>query len=336
MYHKLIISTFVGALSFSTVAAQTPDSRMEKDTPLNRAFAFSFQGSGSYLGVQTSEVTKENFSKFGLREVRGVAVTKVAEGSPAAAAGLKDGDVIVRFNGEDVTSGRKLSRLVSEVSPDHQVRLTVLRGGAEHEITATVGKSPTPTFNSGNFKLEVPQGLDKLDLSKLRDWPQLENFKMDEFSKVFNLPEGESFVWDSRTGRQIGVSVYPLTKQLGDRYGVQSGVMINTVRENTAGAKAGLRAGDIIVEVDGKTITNEIDLIRSVNEKKDGSITLDLVRDGNRQTVTVTPEPAKDGGFFFQTDEGRQVKPLTDRLLLPQPTAPRMSPLESLFRGWVI
>ncbi len=336
MYHKLIISTFVAALSVMAVVAQTPDSKLDRETPLNRAFAFSFDGSGSYLGVQTNEVTKENFSNFGLREVRGVAVTKVVEGSPAAAAGLKDGDVIVRFNGEDVTSGRKLSRLVSEVSPDHQVRLTVLRAGAEQEIMATIGKSPTPTFNSGNFKFDVPQGPDNLNLSKLKDWPQLENFKMEEFSKRFNLPEGESFVWNSRTGRQIGVSVYPLTKQLGDRYGVQGGVMINTVRENSAAAKAGLRAGDIIFEVDGKAITNEIDLIRSVNEKKDGSISLDLVRDGNRQNVTVTPEPAKDGGSFFQTDEGRQVKPLTEQLLLPRPTAPRMTPLDSLFRGWVI
>ena len=133
MYSKFIISAFITALSLLTAVAQTPDSKMERDAPLNRAFAFSFEGNGSYLGVQTSEITKDNFSKYGLSDVRGVAVAKVVEGSPAAAAGLKDGDVIVRFNGDAVTSGRKLSRLVSEVSPDHQARLTVLRGGAEHE-----------------------------------------------------------------------------------------------------------------------------------------------------------------------------------------------------------
>ena len=130
MYSKFIICAFITALSLLTAVAQTPDSKMERDAPLNRAFAFSFEGNGSYLGVQTSEITKDNFSKYGLSDVRGVAVAKVVEGSPAAAAGLKDGDVIVRFNGDAVTSGRKLSRLVSEVSPDHQARLTVLRGGA--------------------------------------------------------------------------------------------------------------------------------------------------------------------------------------------------------------
>ncbi len=336
MYPKLIISAFVSALSLMTVVAQTPDSRLDRETPLSRAFSLSFDGSGSYLGVQTTEVTKENFSRFGLREVRGVAIAKVVEGSPAAVAGLKEGDVIVRFNGEPLTSGRKLSRLVSEVSPDHQVKLAVLRGGAEQEITATLAKSPAPTFDNGNFKFNFPEGADKVDLGKLKDWPLLENFKMDEFPKNFNLPRGESFVWNSRTGRQIGVSVYPLTKQLGDRYGVQGGVMINTVRENTAAAKAGLRAGDIIVEVDGKAITNELDLIRSVNEKKEGALTLNILRDGARQSISVTPEPSKDGGFLFQTDEVRKVRPLTEQLLPNRPMAPVQTPIESLFRGWVI
>jgi serine protease Do len=343
MNDKLIISAFIGALSVMTVAAQTPDSRMETETPLTRSLAFTFEGSGSYLGVQTREVTKENFAKLGLREVRGVTVEKVVEGSPAAAAGLKDGDVIVRFNGEDITSGRKLSRLVSEVSPDHQVRLTVLRGGSEQEITATIGKTPAAKFDYGNFKFDLPQGADKVDLSKLRnlpefrDTPPLQNFKMDEFPRMFNLPEGESFVWNSRTSRQIGVSVYPLTKQLGERYGVKGGVMINTVRENTAAAKAGLRAGDIIVEVDGKAVTNELDLIRWVNEKKEGAITLNVLRDGSRQTISVTPEPAKDGGFFFQTDDGKGVKPLMDKIqLLTRPTIPVPFVVNPFFPDWVI
>lgn len=314
MYHKLITSAFAVVLSFMAVVGQTPDSKMEKEMPLGRAFAFSFDGNGSYLGVQTSEVTKENFSKYGLREVRGVAVAKVAEGSPAAAAGLREADVIVRFNGDEVTSGRKLSRLVSEVSPDHQVRLTILRGGAEQEITTTIGKSPAPSFENGSFKF-FPEGSDKIDLSKLknleqlRDLPNFENFKMpdmekfptEEFFKSWTLPNGETFSWNSRSGRQIGVSVYALTKQLSDRYGVQGGVMINTVKENSAASKAGLRAGDVIVDVDGKPVTNELELIKSINEKKEGSVTITVLRDGSRQTVTVTPERAKDAGFFTRS-----------------------------------
>ena len=317
MYHKYVISSLVLSLAFISVSGQTPEPKLAKEFPSSKSFAYSFfEGNGSYLGVQTSEVTRENFAKLGLREVKGVAIDKVVDGSPAAKAGLKNGDVIVRFNGDEVTSGRKLSRLVSEVSPDHQVRLTVIRGGAEQDITATIGKSPSPSFENGSFKFSFPEGAEQIDLNKLKGleklgdlrglenfkMPDLEKFKTDEFPKMWNLPDGESFTWNSRTGRQIGVSVYPLTKQLSDRYGVQSGVMINTVQENSAASKAGLRAGDVIVDVDGKAVANELDLIKSINEKKEGAVTMNILRDGARQSVTVAPEIAKDGGFFFRTN----------------------------------
>ena len=76
--------------------------------------------SGGYLGIQPKEITKENYANFGLSEVRGVAITKVIEKSPAADAGVQENDVIVRFNGNSVTSTRQLLRLIAEVAPDHQ------------------------------------------------------------------------------------------------------------------------------------------------------------------------------------------------------------------------
>ena len=341
MYRKFVISVLFSASCALSLPAQTPEPKAEKGTPMNHSLAFSFDG-GSYLGVQTREVTRENFANLGLREVRGVAIEKVVIGSPAAAAGLKDGDVIIRFNGDEVSSGRKLSRLVSEVSPDHQVKLVVLRGGREQEITATIGKSPGPSFHNGNFKFSFPEGAEKWDLGKLKDLKEfreiapMENFRLEEFPKMFDLPEG-GFTWNARSGRQIGVSVYPVTKQLGERYGVQNGLMINTVRENSAAAKAGLRAGDIIVDVDGKTVSNELDLIRLVNENKEGSITVNLMRDGGRQTITVTPEASKEGGFFFQLDEGDHPKPFVDKLRFDLPKMPEMQmPIHSLFPARVI
>src|SRR6476620_2804130 len=93
--------------------AQQPQAPEPPEAP--RAFAFSFDNDGGYLGVQTRDVNKENFGKYGMRDVRGVAVEKVADNSPAASAGIQTGDVIVKFNGEEITSVRKLTRLVGEV-----------------------------------------------------------------------------------------------------------------------------------------------------------------------------------------------------------------------------
>ena len=108
MFSKSFMSVMIVTSAFTLIFGQTPETKKEKDaTP--HAFAWSFDGEGSYLGIEMQEINKENFAKFGLRDVRGVAVAKVVENSPAAAAGIKEGDVIVRFNGEEIASSRKLT-----------------------------------------------------------------------------------------------------------------------------------------------------------------------------------------------------------------------------------
>ena len=309
MIRKSLALFLLGVAAGTAAYAQkdiTPPAKPE----VPQTFAWAFDGEGGYLGVQTQEVTRENFAKFGLRDVRGVAVEKVMEKSPAEAAGILAGDVIVKFNGDEVSSARKLTRLIGEVDPDHQAKVTVLRGGREQDLTVTIAKRPMPEFNNGNFQFSLPSMPNVPDLKNFPQLKDMPNFKeMPDFKdlpkgdfKQFDLPNGKGFVWSSG-GRQIGVGIVPMSKQLADHFKVDGGAMIDEVRENSPAAKAGLRAGDIIVEANGQPVKNQMDLIKSINEKKEGDIQLTIVRDGNRQTISVTPEPAKDGNFFFQSDD---------------------------------
>lgn len=282
MIGKLLALAFVFVLGGMAITAQTP-------APEQRAFSFSFDGDGGYLGVQTEEVTRENISKYGLRAVRGVGVAEVLEGSPARSAGLEKGDVIVRVDGEEITSSRKLTRLIGEISPDHVARITVLRGGSEREINVTLGKRPEPKFGAGAFRF--PEGV---EMPRMPEMPDLE-----KLPRMEGKP-GEPLVWSFSNRRQIGVGLTPLTKQLSDHFGVENGALVNTVREDSPAARAGLKAGDIVVEVDGKAVKGEMDVIRALGEKKEGDITLTYVRDRNRKTVTLAPEEVKGGDQFFE------------------------------------
>ncbi|MBV9216119.1 MAG: PDZ domain-containing protein [Acidobacteria bacterium] len=348
------------------------------DTP--QVYSWSFDSNSGYLGVQTQEVTKENFSKFGLRNVQGVAVEKVVENSPAAAAGMRDGDVIVKFNGESVTSAAKLTRLIMEVTPDHQATVTVNRGGAEQDLTVTIGKRPMPKFEDGNFSFVMPsipdmqnfdfkfdmpefKSLDELKdkmpelqqkLEKLKDMPQLKELdklkfdmgdwadKFKDMPQVWSNGDNHSFVWNN--GRRIGVSVNDLTDQLAQKYGVSDGLMITEVHNDSPAAKAGLKAGDIITEVNGKAVKSDIDLIKEINSQKDGDVQLTIVRDGQKQTISVTPEKTKDSGFIYRTggDDGSgfmpQFAPLAKPAIPANPAAPGTPkvPAVSLFRGRII
>lgn len=347
MFNRYLSSVMIITSVFTLVIGQTPEPKKEK-TLAPQTLAFSFDGDGGYLGVQTTEVTKENFSKFGLREVRGVAVEKVMENSPAAAAGIKDGDVIIRLNGEEIASTRKLTRLISEIDVDHQVKVTVLRGGSEQEITATLGKRPGAVFGEGNnFSFSSPAPFEKLNLDEFKSIPQFKEFPMlkgfpdlkdlpnGEGFRSFTFPggEGKAFTWSSGNSRQIGVGVTDLTKQLAQHFGVEDGLLISEVRENSPAAKAGLKAGDIIVDANGKAVTSQLDLIREVNSKKEGDVQLIIVRDGKRQTISVTPEASKDSGFLFDTKdgEGRILTPPAPRAPA-NPVAPT-APKPMIFRS---
>ena len=301
---------FVGFVLVIGADAQTPAPGAKGET---RTFSMFFDSDGGYLGVQTEEVTKENFAKYGLREVRGVAVEKVIEGSPAQAAGLQNGDVILAFNGEQVTSTRKLTRLLGEVSPDHQVKLTVVRSGGEREIVATVGKRPMPKFEEGSFGT----------FPRVPDFPRMPG--MERLPRVEALPPGspdQPFVWHMGSGRRIGVGVTTLTKQLSEHFGVAGGLMINEVRADSPAAKAGLKAGDLIVEADGNEIKGEGDLIRAIQEKKDGDVNLTIIRDRNRQTIRVTPEEVKNGFNLFEFPNALDSPMRQFRLAVPATSAP--------------
>ena len=335
------LALFVLGVAAGTAAYAQKDITPPAKPDAPQTFAWTFDGDGGYLGVQTQEVTREYFSKFGLRDVRGVAIAKVMEKSPAAAAGLREGDVIVKFNGDEISSVRKLTRLIGEVSPDHQATVTVLRGGTEQDVNVTIAKRPMPEFSNGNFQFSMPP-MGKIDipdlkyLPQLKDMPDFQNMPKGEF-KQFEVPNGQGFLWTSG-GRQIGVGIVPLSKQLADYFKVEGGALVDDVRDNSPAAKAGLKAGDIVVEANGKAVRNQMDLIKSINEKKDGDVQLTIMRNGNRQTISVTPEASKDGNVYFQSDDdsglfkkfaapAMPMAPMT-----PAPTAPA----RTLFRGPII
>ncbi|MCA1556495.1 MAG: PDZ domain-containing protein, partial [Acidobacteria bacterium] len=122
-------------------------------------YSFVF-GGGNLLGVSVESVTRENMSSFNLRggEPRGVAVRDVSENSPAAKAGLRRNDVILRFDGEEVSSVQKLQRLINESAPEHTARLSISRGGAEQELSVTLGRRENfAPQGFGNFKFPSGQ-----------------------------------------------------------------------------------------------------------------------------------------------------------------------------------
>lgn len=298
MLRKLLMFTVISVVGSAAVNAQetiiAPKDKVEKKA---QSFVLTAPFERSYLGIQTVEITKENYAKFGLAQARGVGIEKVVENSPAANAGLQNGDVIVHFEGEEIKSVLKLTRLIGEVAPEQTAKITVLRGGGEREFSVTLGRRELPSLPMGNFRFENLPSLPALPRTPQAQTVPLPSFGSGDGNNVF--------IWRGGANRQIGVGTVALTKQLGDYFGVPEGrgLLINNVRENSPAANAGLKAGDIIVEIEGKEVKEQTGLIRALGEKREGDVSLTIVRDRTRQTVRVTPEVSKDGAMRFEEFE---------------------------------
>jgi membrane-associated protease RseP (regulator of RpoE activity) len=250
------------------------DDNDQDPTDADRTFSIMLAG-GTFLGVGTEDISKENMARYGMREVRGAGVTQVLKDSPAEKAGLKKDDVILRFEGEAVTSARKLSRLVSESAPDQTVRITISRGGAEQEVSATLSK------HNGNNLLGAAIRDDVLKQFP-KDWPQVQG------------GDG-NFVFNFGANRRIGVGTQTLTKQLADFFGAKDGgVLITSVTDNSPAAKAGLKAGDVITAIDGEKVDSSGDITRALNKKQEGEVSLTILRDHASRNIVLTPEKSPE------------------------------------------
>jgi len=264
-----------------------PPSPPPADDDLDSAVQLLADG-GGFLGVYAEDINKENMARYNLTQVRGVAVTRIVKDSPAEKAGLRPGDVILKIDGENVTSVRKLNRVVSEIAPDQSVRVTISRSGAEQELGATMGRRASNTFsrlmknNPGTWEWEGP---------------------------TFNN-DGQDF-FSYAGGRRIGITTTELTKQLADYFGVSGGrgVLVTSVSADGPAAKAGLRAGDVITAVDGEAVDGNGDISRAINHKKEGEVALTIVRNKTQQTIRLTPSEGSDfpAGTIGRPQIGRRI-----------------------------
>jgi serine protease Do len=96
-----------------------------------------------WLGVMIQDITPQLAESFGLKSAEGVLVSDVVKGSPAEKAGLKQGDVILRFDTKEIENAHKLSQAVAVTAPDTQVKIDIQRNGNAKTVGLTIGTMPS-------------------------------------------------------------------------------------------------------------------------------------------------------------------------------------------------
>jgi C-terminal processing protease CtpA/Prc len=246
------------------------------------ARAFRMAMGGSRLGVSLADVAGEDRTRLKLSDERGALVKEVHADTPAAKAGLKSDDVIVRFDGETVRSSAQLSRLVRETPPGRTVAIEVSRGGAIQRLTATLeearGFGRLAELDDLNVELPpVPP------MPAMPPVPPIEPLLREKLDR----PQWNLLI--DRPGR-LGIRYQELNDQLARHFNVDTGsILVSHVDADSPASQAGLKAGDIIVKVDGRAVSRGQDLREQVARADSGAqITLGVLRDGKPLDVTVT------------------------------------------------
>ena len=271
------------------VARAADDAKDEARRPGRRIEVKRILGGKGRLGVSLEDVRAEDVARMGLSAERGAVVAEVHEDSAAAKAGVRNGDVIVRFGGQDVWSAAQLARLVRETPPGRTVELEVSRGGSTQRLSVALSapeRDRVLAFGPGSFgedfHFEMPD-LSDLDLPELADLPRPPR------PPIPPMPGGFHQRFGPGQGRKLGLSYQELGDQLARYFEVDGGVLVTGVEEDGPAARAGIKAGDVIVRLGDREVKDGGDLRAALREAAAGSnATVGLKRDGRSMDVTVS------------------------------------------------
>ncbi|MFC5360003.1 Do family serine endopeptidase [Azospirillum himalayense] len=215
-----------------------------------------------WLGVQVQSVTPDIAESLGMQEPAGALVTSVSPEGPAGKGGVRQGDVITRFNGESIKQMRELPRVVATTKIGSAVPLELVREGKAETLTVTVG--------------------------------ELEPQEQVALSGSSRAPRPETTV---DTKQVLGLTLSQLTPGLRDSFSLPpdvEGVVVTEVGDASAASERGIEAGDVIVEAGQEPVKTPEDLNRLVDDARNQgrkTVLMLLSRDGDLRYV---PMPIED------------------------------------------
>lgn len=239
---------------------------------------YSSAGSG-WIGASIQTVDSDLADAFELPVSYGVLINRVIKDGPAQKAGLRRDDIVIAFNGDKISDEETLRDLIADSEAGHKVTFTIMRGDDKKEIEVLLEARDDEDSNFWRWNSNIAphgffRGLTRKYSGSFRD-------------HAIKLP-------------YLGVKMSDLSNQLGDFFGVRDGdgVLITEVIEDSPAEQAGLKAGDVIVQIGEARIENSGDVTELISNKEVGDeVELSLLRD--KRSVTLKATLGETDDLFF-------------------------------------
>ena len=203
-----------------------------------------------YLGVSVEKLSREDQKELGVSH--GVWVVGVDEDGPAEKAGIQEDDIIQSFDGKKIRRTDDLVRLVRQTEPGSEAKVGLFREGKNEEVTVEVGKTRFRVWS---------------------DW------------------DDDGCITVVKGGGYLGVQIQALNEDLAGYFGTQAdgGALILEVEEDSPAEKTGLKAGDVIVQMDEKKVNHPDDVREMLVDLEEGDeVEITTLRHGRTQRFKVT------------------------------------------------
>ncbi len=219
---------------------------------------------GAWLGVSLSDMSPQTAKSMDVKTESGARVRSVSDDSPAEKAGFKEDDIVVEFNGKQITDSDDLVKAVGKAKPGETANVVVMRKDEKKTLKATLAEPPTP-----------PEPM------------------------VVTVPRVPDIHFFAHSG-EYGLSLRTLNRQLGEYFGAPGGhgVLIEEVKKKSPAAEAGFKAGDVITKIGDETVESTGEVREALADYKKGDkASVEVLRKGSAMTLTLPVTETEVGSY---------------------------------------
>jgi len=231
-----------------------------------------------------------------------VGIIAIEKESPAELAKLKEGDIVLKIEREEVASTKMLAKEIRKRKPGKTITLKIERNGKEIDVKVKLGE-----YSEKYVRIELESKFPRLFFAPKPPKPPVVP-KLPELRKLPKPPEPPEpkiFSWGLEHRKYIGIYLEEINRELSEYFGVKKGrgLLVAKITKDSPAEKAGLKVGDVIIKADGIRTERARDLTRVIQDKEKGErIKLELLRNKKVRSVEVEIEEERSGFSYSYKD----------------------------------
>jgi S1-C subfamily serine protease len=239
-----------------------------------------------YLGIGFHDLTEEQAAALHLKGNRGVEVLMVDHDGPAGKSGLRPHDVLVSLNGQPITSAELLTKMIHDAGAGVGLTLGIVRDGHAQTMNVQLAERADVEREARARMADVPPDTGDAVVSGF-----VETYSVERAPAT--AARGPSFLESMlHTAPFTGLAMEEMEPQLAGFFGAPmgAGLLVETVVANSPAASVGLRAGDVVLRVDGVMLKSSSEWMKRLHANKGQPMVLVVLRERHEQIITLTPE----------------------------------------------